>query len=78
MCRTLDGVRQKLGELSRHHAIILFLSNADHRSEIIGFVEDIREAITNYQVLYMTFDNSKPGLKNVIDSFTEGPVCYEF
>jgi hypothetical protein len=69
--RTLDGVRQNLVELSRPHVVVRFLSNADQKGEIVGLVEDIREAIINYQVLCKPLDGTCPELTTTIDVPTE-------
>jgi hypothetical protein len=53
MRRSLDKSRQKLEELSHSNVLVKFLSNDDHRGEIVGVVEDIREAILHYQVFCM-------------------------
>ena len=50
VCRSLDKTRQKLEGLSDQNVLVRFLSNADQREEIVGTVEDVREAILNYQV----------------------------
>ena len=56
MRRSLDKARQKLEELSHSNVLVKFLSNADQRGEIVGVVEDIREAILNYQVFCMVLN----------------------
>ena len=48
--RKLDGVIAKLEPLSEQHAFIKFLRNVDDAKTLTGFVQDLANAITDYQV----------------------------
>ena len=43
-------VLMKLEPLSDKHAIVRFLRNVDHAKALTGFVQDLANAITDYQV----------------------------
>jgi hypothetical protein len=40
----------KLGPLSEQHGLLRFLKNADHANALNGFVQDLADAVTDYQV----------------------------
>lgn len=40
----------KLEPLSEQNALLRFLQNQDHASSLSGFVQEVAEAITDYQV----------------------------
>ena len=48
--RKLEGVVAKLEPLSEQHAFIKFLRNVDDAKTLTGFVQDLANAITDYQV----------------------------
>jgi len=50
MRSSLNEARHKLEKLLDQHDLVRFLSNADQRGEIAGIVEDVREAILEYQI----------------------------
>ena len=48
--RKLEGVIAKLQPLSEQQAIIGFLRNINNAKTLIGFVQELADAITDYQV----------------------------
>ena len=48
--RKLEGVVVKLEPLSDQHAIIRFLRNADNAGTLTGFVQELANAVADYQV----------------------------
>jgi len=48
--RTLEGVLAKLEPLSDQHILIKFLHNIDNTKTLMGFVQELAEAVTDYQV----------------------------
>ena len=48
--RKLDGVITKLEPLSDQHALVRFLRNVDNAKTLTGFVQELADAITDYQV----------------------------
>ena len=48
--RKLEGVIANLEPLSDQHAFVGFLRNADNAKTLGGFVQDLADAITDYQV----------------------------
>jgi hypothetical protein len=50
ICRTLSGIVAKLGPLSDQHGLLKFLNNVDHTNTLNGFVQDLANAVTDYQV----------------------------
>ena len=50
LCRTLCGIIVKLRPLSEQHGLVKFLNNGDHASTLDGFVQDLANAVTDYQV----------------------------
>ena len=40
----------KLEPLSEEHALLRFLRNVDHAKTLAGFVQELANAITDYQV----------------------------
>lgn len=48
--RKLEGVITKLEPLADQHAIFQFLCNVDNAKTLTGFIQDIANAITDYQV----------------------------
>ena len=48
--RKLECVRQALGQVAAQKDIAQFLNNADNAQKLNGLVEDIREAVMDYQV----------------------------
>ena len=65
--RKLEGVRQALGQVSAQKDIAQFLNNADNAQKLNDLVEDIREAVMDYQVrasegLVLNASNLRPRL----------------
>ena len=50
MARKLKGVRQALDRMAVQEDISRFLNNADNAQKLNDLVEDIREAVMDYQV----------------------------
>ena len=50
MARKLEGIRQALDQMAAQEDIARFLNNADNAQKLNGLVEDIREAVMDYQV----------------------------
>ena len=48
--RKLQGVIMKLEPLSEQDTLIRFLRNADNTKTLTGFVQELADAITDYQV----------------------------
>jgi len=48
--RKVDGVVAKLEPLSEQHALVKFLRNVDNTKVLSGFVQELVDAITYYQV----------------------------
>ena len=48
--RKLRGVLAKLGPLSEQHALVRFLRNADNAKTLTGFVQELADAVMDYQV----------------------------
>ena len=48
--RKLKGVIAKLEPLSEQHALLRFLRNVDYAKTLTGFVQELSNAITDYQV----------------------------
>ena len=48
--RKLDGVIMRLKPLSEQHALLGFLRNVDNTKSLTGFVQELSDAITDYQV----------------------------
>ena len=48
--RKLEGVIAKLEPLSDQHALVRFLRNVDNAKTLTGFVQELANAITDYQV----------------------------
>ena len=48
--RKLEGVIAKLEPLSDQHGLIGFLRNIDNAKTLTGFVQELADAITDYQV----------------------------
>ena len=48
--RKLEAVITKLEPLSEQHAIVRFLHNTDNAKTLMGFVQELADAITDYQV----------------------------
>jgi len=48
--RKLEGVIAKLEPLSDQHALLKFLRNIDNAKTLMGFVQELADAITDYQV----------------------------
>jgi len=46
----LDGIIAKLGPLSEQRGLLKFLNNVDHANALNGFVQDLANAVTDYQV----------------------------
>ena len=49
-CRTLSGIIAKLEPLSEQRGLVKFLNNVDHTNTLSGFVQDLANAVTEYQV----------------------------
>ena len=50
VCRILDDVQQELKGLEKQRKIEGFLTNAENAEKLAGLVEDIRDAVMDYQV----------------------------
>lgn len=50
MSRALAGIVSNLEPLSEQHGFLRFLNNADHANTLKGFVQDLANAVTDYQV----------------------------
>ena len=48
--RKLDGVIVKLEPLSEEHVLLGFLRNVDNAKSLTGFIQELSDAITDYQV----------------------------
>ena len=48
--RKLEGVVARLEPLSDQHALIKFLRNIDNAKTLAGFVQELADAIVDYQV----------------------------
>ena len=48
--RKLEGVMMKLEPLSEQHALLKFLHNVDNAKTLTGFVQELANAVTDYQV----------------------------
>lgn len=48
--RKLEGVIAKLEPLSDQHALVWFLRNVDNAKTLTGFVQELANAIMDYQV----------------------------
>ena len=48
--RKLEGVIAKLEPLSDQHALVGFLRNVDNAKTLTGFVQELADAVTDYQV----------------------------
>jgi len=48
--RKLEGVRQALDPMATQNDIVQFLSNAENAQKLNDLVDDIREAVIDYQV----------------------------
>ena len=48
--RKLKGVIANLEPLSNQHALVGFLRNAENAKTLTGFVQELANAITDYQV----------------------------
>ena len=49
-CRKLEGVIAKLEPLSEQHALLKFLRNVDDTKTLVGFVQELVDAVADYQV----------------------------
>ena len=65
--RKLEEVRQELDLLAGQGKIAGFLTNAENTQRISGLVEDIRQAMMDYQVRALTRSFLLPWLTNVLD-----------
>ena len=50
VCRKLDDVQQELKGLKKQGKIEGFFTNAENAEKLAGLVEDIRDAVMDYQV----------------------------
>ena len=48
--RKLDGVIVRLEPLSEQHALVGFLRNVENAKALTGFVQELANTITDYQV----------------------------
>ena len=48
--RKLEGVMAKLQPLSKEHSLIKFLHNVDNAKTLTAFVQELADAIMDYQV----------------------------
>ena len=49
-CRTLSKIIAKLKPLSKQRGLVKFLNNVDHANTLNGFVQDLANAVKDYQV----------------------------
>ena len=49
-CRALSSIIARLESLSKQPGLAEFLNNADHANALNGFVQDLANAVANYQV----------------------------
>ena len=49
-CRTLDNVQKELKLLEKQGKVEGFVTNAENAEKLAGLVEDIRDAVMDYQV----------------------------
>ena len=49
-CRTLDNFQKELKGLEKQGKIEGFFTNAENAEKLAGLVEDIRDAVMDYQV----------------------------
>lgn len=50
LSRKLEGVIAKLEPLSDQHVLASFLHNIDNAKTLVGFVQELADAIIDYQV----------------------------
>ena len=50
ICRKLTRIVTRLRPLSEQHGIAKFLQNADDLNTLNGFVQELADAVTDYQV----------------------------
>ena len=50
LLRNLEGVIAKLEPLSNQHGLVKFLRGVDNSKALTGFVQELADAITDYQV----------------------------
>ena len=50
LCRTLSGIVVKLEPLSKKRGLEEFLNDVKHANTLNGFVQDLANAVTDYQV----------------------------
>jgi len=48
--RKLEGVITKLEPLSEQHVLLKFLCNVDNAKTLAGFIKELADAVTDYQV----------------------------
>ena len=48
--RTLVRIVAKLGSISERHGLLKFLNNVDHANTLKGLVQDLANAVADYQV----------------------------
>ena len=48
--RKMKAIIQKLEPLSEQHALVRFLHNTDNTKTLMGFVQELADAVTDYQV----------------------------
>ena len=48
--RKLARIIAKLGPLSEQHKLLKFLNNVDHANTLNGFIQDLANAVADYQV----------------------------
>ena len=54
ICRRLTGILTKLEPLSEQNGLLKFLRNEDHAGLLNGFIQDITQAVMDYQVCLET------------------------
>ena len=73
--RKLEGVIVKLEPLSEQHVLLKFLRNADDTKTLVGFVQELADAVVDYQVRVtcppVVFVNAWPGF-NPTGNIPEG------
>ena len=72
MCvsRKLEEIHHELDLLARQGKTAGFLANSENTQRISGLVEDIRQAMTDYQVRALTHPFLLSCLTNVLDLIT--------
>ena len=71
-CRALSGIIAKLEPLSKERGLVKFLNNVAHASTLNGFVQDLANAVTDYQVRGAIAQHELP---NASDRHPYNEIC---